>query len=111
MLKIFDRKPSSGKSGFCDGVNRRTFLRVGGLGMGAFALPELLKMEAEAGVGKSHKAVIMVYLCGGPPHQDMYDLKPDAPAEVRGEFSPINTNVPGIQILSLIHISEPTRPY
>ncbi len=102
MLKIFDRKPSSGKSGFCDGVNRRTFLRIGGLGMGAFALPELLKMEAEAGVGKSHKAVIMVYLCGGPPHQDMYDLKPDAPAEVRGEFSPINTNVPGIQICELM---------
>ena len=44
----------------------------------------------------------MVFLSGGPPHQDMFDLKPDAPAEIRGEFKPIRTNVPGI--LSLIHI-------
>ncbi|NDB77572.1 MAG: DUF1501 domain-containing protein, partial [Verrucomicrobia bacterium] len=49
-------------------------------------------------LGKSHKAVIMIYLVGAPPHQDMYDLKMDAPAEVRGPFRPIKTNVPGIEI-------------
>ena len=49
-------------------------------------------------MGRSHKSVIMIFLSGGPPHQDMVDLKPDAPAEIRGEFSPIHTNVPGIEI-------------
>ena len=49
-----------------------------------------------------HKAVIMIFLAGGPPHQDMFDLKPDAPSEVRGEFNPIATNVPGIQISELM---------
>src|SRR6058998_3584629 len=55
-----------------------------------------------AGIGKSHKAIIMVYLPGGPPHQDMFDLKTDAPSEIRGEFKPIATNVPGIQICELM---------
>ena len=49
-----------------------------------------------------HKAVIMVYLPGGPPHQDTFDVKTDAPADVRGEFSPISTNVPGVQICELL---------
>src|SRR5262245_38781488 len=84
--------------GFCDGVTRRDFLRVGSLAMGGLALPQLLRAEAAAGVGRSHKAVIMVFLAGGPPHQDMVDLKPDAPSEIRGEFKPISTNVPGIDI-------------
>lgn len=84
--------------GFCDGVSRRDFLRVGSLAMGGLALPQLLQAEATAGVGRSHKAVIMVFLAGGPPHQDMVDLKPDAPAEIRGEFKPIPTNVAGIDI-------------
>ncbi|MAQ89480.1 MAG: hypothetical protein CMM06_08185 [Rhodopirellula sp.] len=70
--------------------------------MGSLTLPQLLQAEAASGVANSHKAVIMVYLCGGPPHQDMYDLKPDAPAEVRGEFSPIKTNVPGVEICELM---------
>ncbi len=87
---------------FCDGVSRRNFLRIGGLGLGGMAggvtLPQLLQQEAAAGQGGSHKSVIMIYLCGGPPHQDMYDIKVDAPAEVRGDFSPIKTNVPGIEI-------------
>ncbi len=94
MLKIFGS--SSGK--LCDGVARRDFLRVGALGMGGLALPQLLEAEALAKIGKSHKAVIMVYLVGAPPHQDMFDLKMDAPREVRGEFRPIKTNVPGIEI-------------
>ena len=94
MLKIFG--PSAGK--LCDGLSRREFLQVGALGMGGLALPQLLAAEARAGVGKSAKAVIMIYLVGAPPHQDMFDLKMDAPREVRGEFKPIKTNVPGIEI-------------
>ncbi len=84
--------------GFCDGLTRRDFLKVGSLALGGLSLPQLLAAEAEAGSGLSHKAVIMVFLAGGPPHQDMFDLKPDAPAEIRGEFKPIPTNVPGIEI-------------
>lgn len=99
MLTILGPRPTN--SGFCDGVSRRNFLRIGALGLGGLALPQILHAEAEAGVrsaSKQHKAVIMIFLPGGPSHQDMFDLKQDAPAEVRGEFKPINTNVPGIQI-------------
>ncbi|MGE0758903.1 MAG: hypothetical protein AB7O38_17910, partial [Pirellulaceae bacterium] len=84
-------------AGFCDGVSRRNFLRVGGLAFGGLSLPQLLAAEAQAG-RPSHKALILIYLCGGPPHQDMFDLKVDAPQEVRGPFQPIPTNVPGIEI-------------
>jgi len=82
----------------CNGATRRDFLEVGALGLGGMTLPQLLQAEAAKGVRRSHKAVIMVYLTGGPPHQDMFDLKPDAPKEIRGEFKPIATNVPGIHI-------------
>src|SRR5262249_47932306 len=71
---------------------------IGGLGLGGLTLPQLLRAEARAGVSHPHKAVIMVFLSGGPPHQDMFDLKPDAPAEVRGEFKPIRTRVPRIDV-------------
>src|SRR5215467_7395490 len=88
-----------GTSGrFCDGISRRNFLKIGALGMGGLMLPQILQAEANAGIGKSHKAIIMIYLPGGPPHQDMFDIKVDAPSEIRGEFRPISTNVPGIQI-------------
>jgi len=82
----------------CDGLARRDFLAIGSLGIGSLALPQLLRAEADQGISRSHKAVINIYLTGGPPHQDMVDLKPNAPAEIRGEFSPVATNVPGIQI-------------
>src|SRR5437016_1506803 len=82
----------------CDKASRRDFLKIGGLAMGGLSLPEILRAEERAGMRSSHKAVIMVFLSGGPPHQDMVDLKPDAPAEFRGEFSPIHTRVPGIDI-------------
>ena len=82
----------------CSGGSRRTFLQLGGLALGGLSLPQLLKAETASGVTRSHKSVIMVFLSGGPPHQDMVDLKPDAPAEVRGEFKPIRTNVPGLDI-------------
>lgn len=86
---------------FCDGLSRRNFLRIGGLGfggLGSMGVPQLLQAEAAAGRKTSSKSVIMIYLPGGPPHQDTFDLKSDAPAEIRGEFRPIPTNVPGIQI-------------
>ncbi len=86
------------RGAFCDGVTRRDFLRVGGLALGGMSLPQILQAEAQAGVRKSHKAVIMIFLAGGPPHQDMFDLKPDAPSGIRGEFNPIHTNVPGLDI-------------
>src|SRR5207247_3313882 len=82
----------------CDGISRRNFLKIGALGLGGLSLPQLLQAEAQAGIRRSHKAVIMLFLPGGPSHQDMFDLKTDAPSEVRGEFRPIPTNVPGIQI-------------
>lgn len=69
--------------------------------MGGASLPEILRAEADAGQPPQklkHKAVIMVFLAGGPPHQDMWDIKTDAPSEIRGEFSEIPTNVPGIRI-------------
>src|SRR5262245_50344060 len=94
MLSIVGKPHSS----FCDGQSRREFLRLGALGLGGLSLSTLLRAEAKSGVRSSHKSVIMVFLSGGPPHQDMVDLKPDAPAEVRGEFKPIATNVPGVQI-------------
>ena len=90
------------KRRFCDGVCRRDFLRVGMLG-GALALSDLLRLRAQAAAGDSpRKAVIMVCLNGGPSHIDMYDLKPDAPAEIRGEFRPAATNVPGFDISELM---------
>ena len=87
---------------FCDGVSRRSFLRIGGLGLGGLCLPDILRAEDLAGAGTSKKSVIMVYLTGGLAHQDTFDLKPEAPKEVRGEFNPIETNVPGIQIGELL---------
>jgi hypothetical protein len=86
------------KQRFCDGVSRRNFLKVGALGLGGLSLPQLLQAEARSGIRRSHKAVIMIFLPGGPSHQDMFDLKMDAPVEIRGEFKPIRTKVPGLQI-------------
>ncbi len=89
------------KSRYCDGVSRRSFLKIGGLAMGAvggFNLADLLRADAISPNRKSNKAVINIFLGGGPPHQDMWDIKTEAPSEIRGEFAPISTAVPGIQI-------------
>jgi hypothetical protein len=85
---------------FCDGVTRRGFLKVGAFAFGAtsLTLADILRAEARPGATSSHKAVINIFLGGGPPHQEMWEIKTEAPAEIRGEFRPIATRVPGIQI-------------
>ena len=87
---------------FCDKVTRRSFLQLGSLAVGGLTLPQLLQAEQQRGTGRSHKAVIMVYLSGGMPHQDTFDLKPGAPAEIRGEFSPIASSLPGLDVCELM---------
>jgi hypothetical protein len=87
---------------FCDGVSRRNFLRIGAFGAG-LTLADMLRAKtasaaARKQASRSQKAAIMIYLPGGPSHMDMYDLKPDAAKEFRGEFKSINTNVAGVQI-------------
>ena len=89
---------SQPQSGFCDGDSCHNFLRIGGLAMGGLSLNDVLRAESTQKTTNRHKAVIMVFLPGGPPHQDMWDMKPDAPSEVRGEFKPISTNVDGIRL-------------
>src|SRR5579885_2719903 len=79
-------------------TSRRSYLKVGALGLGGLTLPGYLRARAAQSPGSARKSVILIWQAGGPSHIDMYDLKPDAPAEFRGEFKPIQTNVPGIQI-------------
>src|SRR5947209_571242 len=78
-------------------LSRRSMLKVGALALGGLTLPNLLQARAN-GSATNRKSIILVWLAGGPSHIDMYALKPNAPAEVRGQFKPINTNVPGVQI-------------
>ena len=91
-----------GKFQHCDGITRRTFLTAGALGFGGLTLANLLRAEAAAGIGSSNKAIINLHLDGGPPQMDMIDLKPLAPSEIRGEFLPISTKVPGFEISELL---------
>ena len=93
---------------FCDRISRRGFLQVGGLGAAGLALPELFRARAQAsgrgaipGKGRA-KSCILLFMGGGPPQMDTFDLKPDAPAEVRGIFPPTATSVPGTQVSSLL---------
>ena len=86
----------------CDGVTRRQFLTAGALGFGGLSLASVLRAEAEQGIGSSNKAIINIHLDGGPPQMDTIDLKPRAPVEVRGEFQPIATRIPGFQICELM---------
>ncbi len=109
MLRLNSSSNPSVASGKSTSLSRRGFLQIGALGVGGLTLADLLRLEAEGASadsnGKStrrHKAIIMIYMCGGPPHQDMYDIKIDAPAEVRGDFDPIKTSVPGIEVCQLL---------
>jgi hypothetical protein len=89
---------------FCDGISRRALLRIGSLGLGGLTLADLLRLEANAGnpphprTGSRHKSVILVYLSGGLSHIDTFDLKPLAPAEIRGEFRGIDSRLPGVPV-------------
>lgn len=85
---------------YCDGLSRRNFLRIGAFG-GALTLADMLRLQArsaESSAKKPNKGVIMIFLSGGASQLDTYDLKPDAPKEIRGPYKPIKTNVPGIDI-------------
>ncbi|MSR65919.1 MAG: DUF1501 domain-containing protein, partial [Pedosphaera sp.] len=86
----------------CPGpLSRRSFLEIGALTMGGLGLSRYLEAEAlakAAGQPLAEKSVIFIWLPGGPPHMEMYDMKPNAPAEYRGIFSPIRTNVPGMEV-------------
>jgi hypothetical protein len=95
MLTIQGRE-----SRFCDGVSRRSFLKIGAYSFGAatLTLSDVFWAQATAPTTRNRKSVINIYLAGGPPHQDMWDIKTEAPREIRGEFSPIATNVTGLQI-------------
>lgn len=97
MLKILGQS-----SRYCDSQSRRGFLSIGGLALGGISLPQLLQAETVAGIRQSPKSLIMILLPGGPPHLDMFDMKPEAPVEIRGEFKPIATRVPGIECCELM---------
>lgn len=87
-------------SRYCDGISRRGFLKIGGFsfGVSGLTLADLLRAEAASPQPQARKSLINVFLAGGPPHQDMWEIKTEAPSEIRGEFRPIATNVTGIQI-------------
>ena len=83
-------------------LNRRDFFRMGGLSLGAISplglsLPEVLANEKASG-GRKQINVIFMFLQGGASHLDMYDLKPDAPSEIRGKYNPVRTNIPGLHL-------------
>ncbi|HEX4000003.1 MAG TPA: DUF1501 domain-containing protein [Pirellulales bacterium] len=89
----------------CSGpITRRTALKFGALGLGGLTLGDVFRLQAQAGTAAAHddRAVIFIWLPGGPPHMEMYDLKPDAPSEYRGEFRPIRTNVSGVEVGELL---------
>src|SRR6185436_9905496 len=85
---------------FCSGPSRREFLRVGGLTLGGLNLPSLLAHAPS--VKKKAKSCILIFMDGGPSHLELWDLKPDAPVEVRGEFKPIRSSVPGVTVGELL---------
>src|SRR5437870_6453724 len=101
MLHLLKTRPSV----LCDGVTRREWMQLGGLGLLGLSLPSVLRAEAAARrrsapviKGGRARSCILLFLAGGPSHLDMWDMKPSAPPEVRGEFKPIATTVPGIQL-------------
>ena len=100
VLNVLTSPPQPSR--FCDGRSRRNFLQIGSLAVGGLTLPDLLRAEQSGAAKPSSKSVIVVYLSGGIAHQDTVDLKPDAPDGIRGEFKPIDSKVPGIQLGELL---------
>lgn len=89
---------------YCDGLSRRNFVQLGLAGMGTLGLPQILRAkDASASLGTPTKdtSIILIWLDGGPGHMDMYDMKPQAPAEYRGLWNPIKTNVDGMEVTEL----------
>ena len=92
----------------CDGLSRRDLMQVGGLGLaGGLSLPMLLASEEARAVDADApaKSVILINLMGGPSHIDMFDMKPKAPTEIRGEFRPIPSSVPGLDVCELMPLT------
>lgn len=92
-----------GQAHTCDGVSRRDFLQVGTLGAIGLSLPELMAAKAQGAVAKDRdeRSVILIFNLGAPSQLDTFDMKPDAPVEIRGPFKPIKTNVPGMDICEI----------
>ncbi|QDU92275.1 DUF1501 domain-containing protein [Lignipirellula cremea] len=89
----------------CSGpTTRRSFLKMGALGVGGLGLSDVMRARAAAGhvTAAPDTSVIFIWLAGGPSHMETYDMKPDAPEEYRGQFRPISTNVPGIDVCELL---------
>jgi hypothetical protein len=89
----------------CPGpTSRRSFLKMGALGVGGLGMSDVFRMRAAAGQSNvaPDTSVIFIWLAGGPPHMETYDMKPDAPEDYRGQFLPISTNVPGIDVCELL---------
>ena len=100
MLRVHAGSSSS----YCDGHSRRNFVQIGMAGIGTLGLPQILAAKANAveqGAAKRDTSVILLWLDGGPGHMDTYDMKPEAPAEYRGIWKPIPTNVPGMEVTEL----------
>src|SRR6267142_6967368 len=96
MLNLFHASSRN-----CEGVSRRSLLKIGGLGLGSLTLPDLLRLRAQERA-PSDTAVILLWLDGGPSQFETYDPKPDAPAEYRGPYQTIQTNVPGINLCTTL---------
>ena len=104
MLRVDARSGAGASPRYCDGMRRRSFLQLGVAGMASLGLPRILQAKERSAAklgGKKNTSVILIWLDGGPGHLDMYDMKPDAPAEYRGLWRPIRTNVPGFDITEL----------
>ena len=98
MLELSGRK-----FWLCDGVSRRSVLKLGSLSLAGLSLEDLLRMrDSQAAEQRRDTAVILFWMAGGPSQIDTYDLKPDAPEQIRGPFRPIPTNVPGIEVCDLL---------
>lgn len=98
MLTIFSNR--SGR--FCDKVTRRSFLRIGSLGLGGLSLSDILLAQSQSPAPANDRSVVMIYLPGGPTQHETFDPKPHAPAEIRGPLGTINTRVPGVQFCELL---------
>jgi hypothetical protein len=103
-LKIAKEPPMTAAANTRFGTNRRDFLRIGGTSLCGVSLLDVLRAQSRAAGGPAPRAkqMIVCWLAGGPPHTDMFDMKPDSPAEYRGEFRPIASSVPGLEVGELL---------